>query len=39
MKTIRSALVLLAIGTGAVLFCEACHFLGGIAARAERTQS
>lgn len=36
-KLLRNLTVLLAIGAGAALFCEACHDLGGLAARAERT--
>lgn len=35
MKTLRNVITLLAIGAGAALFCEACHYLGGRAAAAE----
>lgn len=37
MKHIRNLITLLAIGAGTALFCEACHDLGGLSARIERT--
>lgn len=41
MKTIRSLLILLAIGAGAAALCEACTRIGGAVTRAriERTHT